>query len=218
MALHKEPARAKGLKSTRFTLEEVQRGSSIAATGQDRAVARRPHLLRDCVPTRRWRFVGKTLISIAEQLKIRRTHPSLRAESAFRRTASSEREVDMLALVVDELQEQRARTQLRGDLVFLNEDGGPARSHELPRPQLETNSREGFAAAPQRFISAGTRYAALQLSRGENPQYVVASDGSHQSRNDHPALRAVVAEARARWHFQLTSFPPSSRRKSLNLA
>jgi hypothetical protein len=31
----------------------------------------------------------------------------------------------MLPLVVDELQEQRARTQLRGDLVFLNETGGP---------------------------------------------------------------------------------------------
>ena len=41
------------------------------------------------------------------------------------KTASSEREVDTLAPVIVELEEQRTRTQLRGELVFLNEDGGP---------------------------------------------------------------------------------------------
>jgi hypothetical protein len=64
------------------------------------------------------------------------------------KNSSSEREVDMRALVVDELQEQRARIQFRGDLVFVNESWRSDRSDELPRSQLETNSREGFSAAP----------------------------------------------------------------------
>ena len=41
------------------------------------------------------------------------------------KTASSERDVDMLDPVIAELEEQRARTQLRGELVFLNDVGGP---------------------------------------------------------------------------------------------
>ena len=45
--------------------------------------------------------------------------------------------MDMLALVIEELQEQRARTQLRGDLVFLNEVGGPV---NLTNSEIETGS------------------------------------------------------------------------------
>jgi hypothetical protein len=53
-----------------------------------------------------------------EQLRIRRSIHRF-AGIGLPKTASSEREVDMLALVVDELQEQRARTQMRGEFVFL---------------------------------------------------------------------------------------------------
>ncbi len=101
-----------------FTLEEAQR-----LIGQDRAIITVLvfcGLMPDGALALRWEDVDFE----REQLRIRRSIHRF-AGIGLPKTASSEREVDMLAPVVDEIQEQRARTQLRGELVLLNEVGGP---------------------------------------------------------------------------------------------
>jgi len=105
-----------------FTLEEAERIID-RATGQDRtllAVLIFCGLRPNEALALRWQDVDFD----REQLTIRRSIHRF-SGIGLPKNASSEREVDMLALVVDELQEQRTRTQLRGELVFLNEDGGP---------------------------------------------------------------------------------------------
>ena len=185
-----------------FTLEEAERLIDTA-TGQDRAIVA---VLIFCGlrPNEAFALRWEDVDFDREQLRIRRSIHRF-AGIGLPKTASSEREVDMLALVVDELQEQRARTQLRGDLVFLNETGGPIdltnfRDRNWKRILVKASLRH------RNIYQCRHTYAALQLSRGENPQYVVASDGSHQSRNGHPALCAVAAEARARWHSSSPAF------------
>jgi integrase len=105
-----------------FTLEEAE-GIIDRATGQDRtllAVLIFCGLRPNEALALRWQDVDFD----REQLMIRRSIHRF-AGICLPKNAASEREVDMLALVVDELLEQRTRTQLRGELVFLNEDGGP---------------------------------------------------------------------------------------------
>jgi hypothetical protein len=96
----------------------------------------------------------------------------------------------MLALVVDELQEQRARTQLRDDLVFLNETGGPIDLTNF----RDRNWKRIFVKASLRHrtvYQCRHTYAALQLSRGENPQYVAHQMG-------HTNLEMIIRHY-ARW-------------------
>lgn len=105
-----------------FELEEAERLID-SATGQDREIVT---VLIFCgirpneALTLRWQDVdfGRRI------LKIRRTiYPF--GGIGPPKTASSERDVDMLAPVITELEEQRARTQMRGELVFLDHVGGP---------------------------------------------------------------------------------------------
>jgi hypothetical protein len=98
--------------------------------------------------------------------------------------------VGMLPLVVDELQEQRARTQLRGDLVFLNEDGGPL---DLTNFGERNWKRLLVKASLQHHNVYQCRhtFAALQLSRRENPQYVAHQMG-------HTNLEMIIRHY-ARW-------------------
>ena len=105
-----------------FTLDEAERVVE-AATGEDRAIVAvlifcglRPN----AVLALRWEDVDFD----REQLRIRRSIHRF-GGIGLPKTASSERDVDMLDIVIDKLQEQRARTQLRGHLVFVNETGGP---------------------------------------------------------------------------------------------
>ena len=96
----------------------------------------------------------------------------------------------MLPLVVDELQEQRARSQLRGDLVFLNETGGPIdltnfRDRNWKRILVKASLRR------RTVYQCRHSYAALQLSRGENPQYVAHQMG-------HTNLEMIIRHY-ARW-------------------
>jgi integrase len=184
-----------------FTLDAAERLID-AATGQDRTLIT---VLIFCGlrPNEALALRSEDVDFEREQLRIRRSIHRF-AGIGLPKNASSEREVDILPLVVDELQEQRARTQLRGELVFLSETGGP-RSHELQDAQLETNSPEGFSSAPHSVsVPAYLRCAATFARR--KPAIRRASDGSHQSRNDHPALCAMVATARARWHSSSPAF------------
>ena len=106
----------------RFELEEAERVIN-AATGQDRAIIT---VLIFCglrpneALALRWQDVdfGRRI------LKIRRTIHRF-GGIGLPKTASSERDVDMLDPVNAELEEQRSRTQMRGELVFLNDVGGP---------------------------------------------------------------------------------------------
>jgi integrase len=124
-----------------------------------------------------------------EQLRIRRSIHRF-AGIGLPKITSSEREVDMLSPVVDELQEQRARTQLRGDLVFLNENGAPLDLTNF----RECNWRRLLVKASLRhrnLYQCRHTYAALQLSRGENPQYVAHQMG-------HASLEMIIRHY-ARW-------------------
>src|SRR5262249_60974425 len=105
-----------------------------------------------------------------EQVRIRRSIHRF-AGIGLPKTASSEREVDMLALVMEELREQRARTQLRGDLVFLNENGAPLDLTNF----RERNWRRLLVKASLRhrnLYQCRHTYAALQLSPADNSHYV----------------------------------------------
>jgi integrase len=156
-----------------FTLEEAERLIDTA-TGQDRAIIT---VLIFCGlrPNEAFALRWEDVDFDREQIRIR---PGIHrfAGIGLPKTASSEREVDMLPLVVDELQEQRARTQLRGDLVFLNETGGPIdltnfRDRNWKRILVKASLRH------RTVYQCRHTYAALQLSRGENPLYVAHQMG-----------------------------------------
>ena len=170
-----------------FTLEEAERLIDTA-TGQDRAIIT---VLIFCGlrPNEAFALRWEDVDFDREQLRIRRSIHRF-AGIGLPKTASSEREVDMLALVVDELQEQRARTQLRGDLVFLNETGGPI---DLTNFRDRNWKRILVKAALRHRTVYQCRhtYAALQLSRGENPQYVAHQMG-------HTNLEMIIRHY-ARW-------------------
>jgi len=170
-----------------FTLEEAKRVIDTA-TGQDRAIIT---VLIFCGlrPNEAFALRWEDVDFDREQLRIRRSIHRF-AGIGLPKTASSEREVDMLALVVDELQEQRARTQLRGDLVFLNETGGLIdltnfRDRNWKRILVKASLRH------RTVYQCRHTYAALQLSRGENPQYVAHQMG-------HTNLEMIIRHY-ARW-------------------
>lgn len=170
-----------------FTLEEAERLIKSAA-GQDRTLIT---ILIFCGlrPNEALALHWEDVDFDREQLRIRHSIHRF-AGIGLPKTASSEREVDMLPLVVDELQMQRPRTQLRGDLVFLNESGGPLdltnfRERNWRRFLVRTSLRH------RNLYQCRHTYAALQLSRGENPQYVAHQLG-------HTNLEMIIRHY-ARW-------------------
>jgi len=170
-----------------FTLEEAERLID-AATGQDRTLV---SVLIFCGlrPNEALALRWEDIDFDREQIRIRRSIHRF-AGVGLPKNTSSEREVDMLSLVVDGLQEQRARTQLRGDLVFLNETGGPLDLTNF----RERNWRRILVKASLRrrtVYQCRHTYAALQLSRGENPQYVAHQMG-------HTNLEMIIRHY-ARW-------------------
>ena len=170
-----------------FELEEAERVINAAA-GQDRAIVTtlifcglRPNEALAL----RWQDVDFD----RRILKIRRTIHRF-GGIGLPKTASSERDVDMLDIVIDELQEQRRRTQLRGDLVFVNETGGPIdltnfRDRNWKRILVKASLRH------RTVYQCRHTFAALQLSRGENPQYVAHQMG-------HTNLEMIIRHY-ARW-------------------
>jgi integrase len=122
-------------------------------------------------------------------LKIRRTIHRF-GGIGLPKTASSERDVDLLPPVITELEEQRMRTQMRDELVFLNDVAGPIdlinfRDRNWKRILVRARLR-----ARTTYHCRHT-YAALQLSRGENPQYVAHQMG-------HISLEMIIRHY-ARW-------------------
>jgi integrase len=170
-----------------FTLEEAERLIKTA-TGQDRALIT-VLVLCGLRPNEALALRWEDVDFDREQLRIRRSIHRF-AGIGLPKTASSEREVDMLAPVVEELREQRARTQLRGDLVFLNENEAPLDLTNF----RERNWRRLLVKASLRhrnLYQCRHTYAALQLSRGENPQYVAHQMG-------HTNLEMIIRHY-ARW-------------------
>jgi integrase len=170
-----------------FTLEEAERLIDTAI-GQDRAIIT---VLIFCGlrPNEAFELRREDVDFDRDQLKIRRSIHRF-AGIGLPKNTSSEREVDMLPLVADDLQGQRARTQLRGDLVFLNENGGPIdltnfRDRNWKRILVNASLRH------RTVYRCRHTYAALQLSRGENPQYVAHQMG-------HTNLEMIIRHY-ARW-------------------
>jgi integrase len=170
-----------------FELEEAVRLIN-SATGQDRAIIT---VLIFCglrpneALALRWQDVdfGRRI------LKIRRTIHRF-GGIGLPKTASSERDVDMLDPVIVELEEQRARTQMRGELVFLNDVRGPVdltnfRDRNWKRILIRARLRA------RTIYQCRHTFAALQLSRGENPQYVAHQMG-------HTNLEMIIRHY-ARW-------------------
>lgn len=122
----------------------------------------------------------------------------------------------MLPNVRAVLQQQRARSQLRSDFVFPSEVGGPLDLTKLRERNWRRLLRK-TGLRPRTLYRCRHTYAALQLSRGENPQYVAHQTG-------HTTLEMIIRHY-ARWSrkpervgtltHQLSAKFPS---KSLNLA
>jgi hypothetical protein len=106
------------------------------------------------------------------------------------KNASSERDVDTLDPVIADLEEQRARTQMRGELVFLNDVGGPVDLTNFRDRNWKRILIRALLRARTIYQCRHT-FAALQLSRGENPQYVAHQMG-------HTNLEMIIRHY-ARW-------------------
>jgi integrase len=101
------------------------------------------------------------------------------------KTPGSEREVDMPGTVGDELQEQRARTELRGPLVFQSATGTAVdldnfRARNWPRILRDAKVRS------RTIYQCRHTCARLLLERGDTPQHVAAQLG-------HTSLRMLFA-------------------------
>jgi integrase len=92
------------------------------------------------------------------------------------KTGGSERDVEMITTVRAELKEQRARTGLRGDLVFVSEAGTPIdlanfRARNWPRILLRAN-------VPARTLyQCRHTFARLAIELGDTPQHVASQLG-----------------------------------------
>jgi len=169
-----------------LTLDEV-RHLLAAASGQDRAVfsvliftGLRPNETLAL----RWEDIDfdRAVIRVRRNLT--------RFGIGLPKTASSEREVDLLAPVKLALQEQRARSQLRSKFVFPSETGGPLNLTNLRERNWRRVQRKS-GLRPRTLYQCRHTYAALQLSRGENPQYVAHQMG-------HTSLEMIIRHY-ARW-------------------
>jgi integrase len=92
------------------------------------------------------------------------------------KTPGSERDVEMSGIVRDELQRQRARSQLRGELVFPSVAGTAVdlanfRARNWPRILREAKVR------PRVVYQCRHTFARLALEHGDTPQHVAAMLG-----------------------------------------
>jgi len=191
-----------------LTLEEAER-LLATASGQDRALFT-VLIFTGLRPNEALALKWNDIDFDREVIRVRRSINRFEGVG-LPKTASSEREVDMLPNVRAALQEQRARSQLRSDFVFPSETGGPLDLTNL----RERNWRRVIRKSGLRkrtLYQCRHSYAALQLSRGENPQYVAHQMG-------HTTLEMIIRhygrwmrkpERVGRLAEQLASkFPPS---------
>lgn len=113
----------------------------------------------------KWKFVDFE----RKQILIRETIVNSTPDTP--KTGSSEREIDMVPLVVSALERQRERTQMRSPYVFCSRNGQPLRHGNVRRriwlPLLE---RAGLSV--RRPYETRHTYATLMLAAGENPEYI----------------------------------------------
>ena len=115
----------------------------------------------------------------------------------------------MLPNVRAALQEQRARSQLRSDFIFPSETGGPLDLTNL----RERNWRRVIRKSGLRkrtLYQCRHSYAALQLSRGENPQYV-AHQMRHTTLERSSATTGAGCGSRRESDASPSNLPPNSR-------
>jgi len=106
------------------------------------------------------------------------------------KTSGSERDVEMIAIVRRELAEQRAQSQLRGELVFPSQTGtllnlDNFRSRNWPRLWRRAKVR------PRALYQCRHTFARLLLEQGDHPQHVAAMLG-------HTSVR-MVFHVYGRW-------------------
>ncbi|HEY6299382.1 MAG TPA: site-specific integrase [Candidatus Binatus sp.] len=112
------------------------------------------------------------------------------------KTQTSERDVEMIGLVLRALQEQRARSQLKGELVFPSANGTPIdlnnfRARNWPR----IIRRAGVRA--RTIYQCRHSCARFLIEQGDTPQHVAAQLG-------HVGIR-MVFEVYGRWLKRPTS-------------
>ena len=170
-----------------LTFEEAQR-LLAAATGQDRAVFT-VLIFAGLRPNEALALEWKDIDFDRELIKVRRTLSRF-GGLGLPKTSYSEREVDMLPPVRVALQEQRARSQLRSEFAFASESGGPLDLTNLRERNWRRLVRKSGLRPPTLYQCRHT-FAALQLSRGENPQYLAHQMG-------HANLEMIIRHY-ARW-------------------
>lgn len=121
-----------------------------------------------------------------------RVRQNLRANGqvGLPKTPSSERDVEMIGRVRSLLQEQRARSQLKGDLVFPSATGTPLdlnnfRARNWPRILRRAGVR------PRTLYQCRHTFARLAIEHGDTPQHVAAQLG-------HSTVR-MVFDVYGRW-------------------
>jgi integrase len=112
------------------------------------------------------------------------------------KTPSSERDVEMIGRVRDLFQEQRARSQLKGELVFPSANGTPIdldnfRARNWPRILRHAGVR------PRTLYQCRHTFARLAIEHGDTPQHVAAQLG-------HASVR-MVFDVYGRWLKRPTS-------------
>jgi integrase len=156
-----------------LTLEEAER-LLAAAPGQDRGIFT-VLIFTGLRPNEALALNWNDIDFDREVIRVRRSINRFEGVG-LPKTASSEREVDMLPNVRAVLQEQRARSQLRCEFVFPSEVDGPLDLTNLRMRNWRRLLRK-TGLRPRTLYQCRHTYAALQLSRGENPQYVAHQMG-----------------------------------------
>jgi integrase len=171
-----------------LTLDEAER-LLAAASGQDRAIFT-VLIFTGLRPNEALALSWNDVDFDREVIRIRRSINRFEGVG-LPKTASSEREVDLLPNVKAVLQEQRLRSQLRSEFVFPSEArGGPLDLTNLRERNWRRLLRKS-GLRPRTLYQCRHTYAALQLSRGENPQYVAHQMG-------HTTLEMIIRHY-ARW-------------------
>ena len=161
-----------------LTLEEAER-LLAAAPGQDRGIFT-VLIFTGLRPNEALALSWNDVDFDREVIRVRRSINRFEGVG-LPKNASSEREVDMLPNVRAVFQQQRARAQLRSEFVFPSEAGGPLNLTNLRERNWRRLLRK-TGLRPRTLYQCRHRYAALQFSRGENPQYVAHQTGHTTSK------------------------------------
>jgi integrase len=127
-----------------------------------------------------------------------RVRQNLRAHGqiGLPKTPSSERDVEMIGRVRSLLQEQRVRSQLKGDLVFPSANGTPLDLNMVRARNWPRNARRA-GVRPRTLYQCPHTFARLAIEHGVTPQHVAAQLG-------HASVR-MVFEVYGRWMKRPTS-------------